>query len=123
MSAPTMTGTTSSSTKPGTALPLSYTLRDLAILRSSDVDLAAVLAVTGAAASTPKTPPSTESDAVDAAVAASYELAREARAAVRLRDRGDADAQGARIDELRAVLEDVHAALGAGTAAGPAAAE
>jgi hypothetical protein len=107
--APT-TGTGTTSTKPG-ALPLSETLRDLALLRASDVDLAPALA----AAAIPAQTPAPGDAAVDASVDASYELAREARAAVRLLDRGEVDRQGARVDALRGVLEEVLAGVGPGT--------
>ncbi|KAH8997660.1 hypothetical protein EDB86DRAFT_2769690, partial [Lactarius hatsudake] len=76
-------------------LALEDTLRDLAILRASGVDLAAVLASTTA----------------DTSVARSYEFARAARAAITISNRGDVEAQVERVNDVREKLEDVAAGL------------
>ncbi|KII92239.1 hypothetical protein PLICRDRAFT_465922 [Plicaturopsis crispa FD-325 SS-3] len=74
--------------------PLGDTLRDLALLRASDIDLSSLVPA--------KTTPPT-----DASVERSYEFVKEARAAIRIMDRGDVDAQGARVESVREKLEDV----------------
>ena len=102
-------------------LALEDTLRDLAILRASDVDLAAVLASTTTATASVSTPlPTTAatSDAVEEAAAAmevsvsrSYEFARAARVAIKIKNRGDVEAQVERVNNVRGKLEDVAAGL------------
>ncbi|KAL6308176.1 hypothetical protein BKA93DRAFT_726249 [Sparassis latifolia] len=78
-------------------LPLSDTLRDLALLRASDLDLSTVL------------PPSamTTSGSVNDAVKRSYEFAQEARMVLRLLNRGKVEKQGSRVEDVRSKLEDV----------------
>lgn len=82
-------------------LPLSSTLHDLALLRASDLDFAALL------------PPSTSSSAensdpvVEQSVQRSLEFSREARAALKLLHTDAVDKQGARVDGVREKLEDV----------------
>ena len=105
------------------APPLAHedTLRDLAILRASDVDLAAVLASTATASVTASTSlPTTAatSDAVEEAAAAmevsvsrSYEFARAARVAIKIKNRGDVEAQVERVNGVRGKLEDIAAGL------------
>ncbi|KAF8259421.1 hypothetical protein EI94DRAFT_1813359 [Lactarius quietus] len=97
-------------------LALEDTLRDLAILRASSVDLAAVLAsseYTGsslpAAASVSDT--TEEAVAMDTSVLRSYEFSRAARAAIRIRNRGDVEGQVGRVNDVRDKLEDVAAGL------------
>lgn len=83
------------------------TLRDLALLRSSDIDLSSLIPV----------PPKDKTKAdeghseVEGAVEGSYTFVREARAAMRLHNRGDAEAQGKRVEEIRIALEEVHSGL------------
>ena len=85
--------------------PLAFedTLRDLAILRASNVDLAAVLA------SNTTLPTTSSADATeeDVSVSRSYEFARAARAAIKIRNRGDVEAQVERVNDVRDKLEDV----------------
>ena len=88
-----------SATKP---LPLSETLRDLALLRASDVDLAACLPLDG-----PTSPADGAGYPIDQSVARSYEFVKEARAAIKLLNRGEVDTQGGRVEDLRSRLEDV----------------
>ncbi|EIN11951.1 hypothetical protein PUNSTDRAFT_83821 [Punctularia strigosozonata HHB-11173 SS5] len=78
-------------------LPITDTLRDLAVLRASDIDLSSLL------------PPRPESNgtAVDKSVLESYQFVKEARAALRILNRGDVEAQGAKVEDLRGKLEDI----------------
>ena len=102
--------------KDASPLALEDTLRDLAILRASSVDLAAVLATS---AHTVAPLPTTlaacnmteEAAAMDASVLRSYEFAHAARAAIKIRNRGDVEAQVERVNEVRDKLEDVAAGL------------
>jgi hypothetical protein len=96
--------TTSLSTK--APLPLSETLRDLALLRASNVDLSSVLARSARHTKTKST--TTPEDAVvEASLARSYEFTKESRAAVRLLHRGSVDDQGGQVENARAKLEDL----------------
>ena len=90
-----------SKTKP---LSLSETLRDLALLRAADVNLASVLSPDE---SSPPTTALTTSQTVDASVQESFEFAREARAVVRMLHRGDVDKEGRKIDEMRGLMQEV----------------
>lgn len=98
-------------------LALEDTLRDLAILRASSVDLAAVLASTTAAPVSTTPLPTTAADtteeaaAMEVSVLRSYEFARVARAAIKIRNRGDVEAQVERVNDVRGKLEDVAAGL------------
>lgn len=91
-----------SSTKPN-PLPLGDVLRDLAVLRASDVDL-----------SDGSTFPDAESadgadraDGTQQSVQQSYQFVKEARDALKVHQRGDLDKQGDRLDTLRGKLEEV----------------
>ena len=86
---------------PTNPLSLEDTLRDLAILRTSDVDLAAILA------STMPAPSAASPTAVDTSVARSYEFVQAARGAIKIKNRGDVEAQGGRVNDVRGKLEDV----------------
>jgi hypothetical protein len=79
-------------------LPLSVTLRDLAVLRASEVDLSKVLA--------PQ-----EASPDDEQLERSLEFSREARKALKLANNGSIERQGTRIDEIRALGEQVLEAL------------
>lgn len=79
-------------------LSLNDTLRDLALLRACDVDLNSVL---------PQGTTATEPTEADKSVDRTYEFAREARAALKLMNRGEVDKQGARVEDVRSTLEDV----------------
>lgn len=87
-------------------LPLEDTLRDLALIRAFEVDLASVLTSSNPAQSTPSTASST-SGAVDESVTRSYEFAKAAREAMRIQNRGAVDKQGERVEEVRAKLAEV----------------
>jgi hypothetical protein len=75
-------------------LPLSVTLRDLALLRASDADLSSVLE------------PSKDNSHEDS-LQRSLEFAKEARTVMKLANNGSIDTQGARIDEIRTQCEDI----------------
>ncbi|KAF7966679.1 hypothetical protein HWV62_37512 [Athelia sp. TMB] len=89
----------SSKTKP---LPLSETLRDLALLRASDVDLTALLPKSSSPA-----PSATQDNDIESSVGASYDFASEARQAIRILNRGDIDTQGGKVEQVRSGLEDL----------------
>ena len=76
-------------------LPLPDVLRDLAILRASDTDLGSLV-------------PGGERHAeADEVVESSYEFVREARAALGMHGRGEADTQGERVESVRSRLEEL----------------
>lgn len=91
-------------TKP---LALPDTLRDLALLRAYDIDLAGLVPKD-------KTNPDLNLDsaqnittdpAVETSLKASYEFVQTARAAIRIHVRGDVGVHGAKVDEARDKLE------------------
>jgi len=93
---------------PKAPLSLEDMLHDLAVIRSSDVDLAEILASAMPAAPSPVSPTGTGTAAdVDASVARSHEFAQAARAAIRTKNRGEVEAQGERVNEVRGQLEEV----------------
>ena len=95
------TQTTMSSNAKPNPLPFNDTLRDLALLRASDVDFSSIL---------PYRAEEDRSDAdkkVDATLQRSYEFVKESRAAIKVLNRGDVDTQGSRVEDLRSRLEDV----------------
>ncbi|KAI0325105.1 hypothetical protein GY45DRAFT_1261478 [Cubamyces sp. BRFM 1775] len=92
-------------------LPLSSTLHDLALLRASDLDFAALLPPSTSTAS-PAASPETEGGRADEAdveksVQRSLDFSREARAALKLLHADAVEKEGARVDGLREKLEDV----------------
>jgi hypothetical protein len=97
----------SNSNKPN-PLPLSETLRDLALLRAADLDLSTLLPSESTSAAVAESTPAEES------TARSYEFVKEGRVTVRLLDRGEVDKQGARVDDIRSELEGVLKALDEG---------
>lgn len=78
----------------GASLPLSVTLRDLAILRATDVDLSSVL---------DKQDPSP----MDSSVERSIEFAREARTILKSSNKDSLEKQGDRIEETRALGTEI----------------
>lgn len=107
--------TSKAKTKAVTNPPLSLedTLHDMAVIRSSDIDLAAILA-SAIPAPSPVSPMGTATWTaapaaadVDASVARSHEFAQAARAAIKIKNRGDVEAQGERVNEVRGQLEEV----------------
>lgn len=102
----------SSKAKAATNPPLGLddTLHDLAVIRSSDIDLATILASAIPAPS--HTAPTVTSTAaplvnVDTSVARSHEFVQAARAAIRIKNRGEVEAQGERVNDVRGQLEEV----------------
>ena len=96
-----------SSSSDTTPLPLTDTLRDLALLRASDIDLASILRSSASAdSSTRAIKPTPRDDEKEALVERSYEFVREARAALRIVNRDEVNAQGKRIDDVRSALEE-----------------
>ncbi|KAI0292704.1 hypothetical protein B0F90DRAFT_1619088, partial [Multifurca ochricompacta] len=87
------------------------TLRDLAILRTSGTDLAAILASTTTMPepeSTASSPVTVDVDVdVYTSVTRSYEFVQAARAAIKIKNRGEVEAQGERVNDVRSKLEEV----------------
>jgi hypothetical protein len=102
----------SSKAKAATNPPLGLedTLHDLAVIRSSDTDLAAILALAIPAPSH-VAPTATATAAplanVDTSVARSHEFVQAARAAIKIKNRGEVEAQGERVNDVRGQLEEV----------------
>jgi predicted phage gp36 major capsid-like protein len=88
----------SSKTSKVPTLAMSDILRDLALLRANDVDLDQLH----------ETAPK---DELDESVEEARELSKEARAALKIQSRELVENEGKRIDELRALLEDVVSGL------------
>nr|GAT57680.1 ABC transporter protein [Mycena chlorophos] len=80
------------STKDAKPLPLSLTLRDLALLRVADTNLGALIP------SSAQQPTTDATSGPDATVERSYEFVRETKAAMRLHNGGDIEAAGVRVD-------------------------
>ena len=97
-----------STKKKSSPLPLSDTLRDLALLRASDCDLTSALISHTAIQNTSSTH---SDDDVELSVERSYEFVKETRAAIRQLHRGEVDQQGSRLEDVRSRLEDVSAGL------------
>jgi transposase len=79
-------------------LSLEDTLHDLAVIRASNIDLAAIL---------DSTVPAPAAAAADTTVDRSHEFAQAARTAIKIRNRGDVEAQGERVNDVRGQLEEV----------------
>jgi chaperonin cofactor prefoldin len=84
-------------------LPLNETLRDLAVLRATDADLAEIL---------PNLLVEGDKSEVLQSVEKSYELVKEARDALRMYNQGKVEKQGERLEEVRERLEQVLEGLG-----------
>lgn len=83
----------------GYPLPLEDTLRDLALLRASELDLS-VLVQEGTSNEAPGD------------VERSYAFAREARAVIRMDNRCEVEKQGERLEGVRSTVEDALGGLG-----------
>ncbi|KAG2140450.1 hypothetical protein BD769DRAFT_151040 [Suillus cothurnatus] len=83
----------------GTPLPLHDTLRDLALLRASSVDLSGLIAD-----DTPSSQPPKE---IEESTIQSYAFVREVRTALRMHNSGEAQKQAARIEKVQVELVDV----------------
>jgi hypothetical protein len=93
--------------KDGKPFVLSDTLRDLALLRASDLDLATLVPTTVTKNSTQ----AQEDETVEESLKNSYHYVRSARNIVKTNDRGDVDAQGQRIEHVREELSNVDEGL------------
>lgn len=93
------------------------TLQDLALLRASDLDLGTLVPtnpIATKAGGTLQTQVQKEDDelqAVEESLKNSYEYVRSARNVVRIKDRGDVDVQGQRIERAREELANVEEGL------------
>ncbi|KAF8588690.1 hypothetical protein K439DRAFT_581777 [Ramaria rubella] len=92
---------TSTPAKDKQLLPLADILRDLALLRASDLDLTRIPSE-GEGAEKPE----------DQSVQRSYEFVKEARAALRIQSRSELDSVGEKLDHVRESLEKVLKGLG-----------
>ncbi len=92
-----------SKTKDQKPFALTNTLRDLALLRASDLDFAALVPTTLA----DETQQTEESRAIEESLKNSYEYVRTTRAVLKANGRGDVDLQGQRIEGIRENLSDV----------------
>ncbi|KAG2746398.1 hypothetical protein P692DRAFT_20835979 [Suillus brevipes Sb2] len=93
-------------TSKGTPLPLHDTLRDLALLRASSVDLSGLIADDATSSQAPR-----EVEVVEESTIQSYAFVKEARNALRMHDSGEAQKQAARIEKLQVELVDVLGSL------------
>ena len=91
-----------SSNKPN-PLPLGDVLRDLAVLRASDVDLSDGTSFPDAESSDS----ANEADGTRKSVQQSYQFGREAREALKVHQRGDIDKEGDKLDALHSQLEEL----------------
>ncbi|KAI0344785.1 hypothetical protein BDW22DRAFT_1326331 [Trametopsis cervina] len=89
-------------------LPLSETLRDLALLRSCDIDLSALVPQQTSSLTTR----TEEGRAVEVVVTQSYEFVQNARTALKMLNQNKAEKQGARVEDIRSALDDVSRGLG-----------
>jgi len=92
----------STSAKDKQPLPLSDLLRDLALIRASDTELSEILKATSSASEN-----TNNSTSGDDAVQQSYEFVKQARAALKIQNRGDLDRVGNKLDHGREGLEEV----------------
>jgi hypothetical protein len=90
------------SRKSANPLPLSDILRDLAVLRASDIDLSKAV---------PVQKPESGSGEYAESLARSYEFVQQARQTIRMMNKGDVDKQGSRIDDARHQLEEIEKGL------------
>ena len=83
-------------------LPLEDTLRDLALLRACDIDLASLVPNT----QSQRSAGDGASAEVEASVDRSYDFVKQARAALKILNREDVERQGNKVEEVRITLED-----------------
>ncbi|KAG1785562.1 uncharacterized protein HD556DRAFT_1421866 [Suillus plorans] len=86
----------------GIPLPLHDTLRDLALLRASSVDLSGLIAD-----DTMSSQASKEAEGVEESTIQSYAFVREVRTALRMHNSGEAQKQATRIEKVQVELVDV----------------
>ncbi|KAF7375987.1 hypothetical protein MSAN_00013300 [Mycena sanguinolenta] len=85
-------------------LPLSATLRDLALLRVSSLDVASLVPAQPTQSSKPDA-------ATAAAVELSYEFVQQARAAIRLYNREEVERTGEGVEAVRTKVEELSEGL------------
>ena len=88
-------------------LSLEDTLHDMAVIRSSDIDLTAILASAPSPISLTGTATAPAIADVEESVARSHDFAQAARAVIKIKNRGDVEVQGERVNEVRGQLEEV----------------
>jgi hypothetical protein len=86
---------------------MSNTLHDLALLRVSDFDLSTPLS----SRALPAESRSSDQPEVDASVELSYAFTEEARKALKVLNTAAVDAQGSKVDQSRAELEEALQAM------------
>ncbi|KAG1844167.1 hypothetical protein DFJ58DRAFT_30188 [Suillus subalutaceus] len=86
----------------GTPLPLHDTLRDLALLRASSIDLSGLIADDPTSSQAPR-----EVEGVEESAIQSYVFVREVRTALRMHNSGEAQKQATRIENVQVELVDV----------------
>ncbi|KAJ8494555.1 hypothetical protein ONZ45_g13205 [Pleurotus djamor] len=87
------------------AFPISDTLRDLALLRASDVDLSTLVTPQSSASAGPV------DEATKKAVDLSYTYVAETRKTVAINNKGNVDVLGEEIEGLRGKLDEVSEGL------------
>ncbi|KAJ7209549.1 hypothetical protein GGX14DRAFT_364247 [Mycena pura] len=93
-----------SNSKDAKPLSLSATLRDLALLRVSGLDIGSLVPPLAT-----QTPLST--DTPDSTVEQSYEFVQQARAAIRIYNRGEVENAGSGVENLRTKVEELSSGL------------
>jgi len=93
-------------------LPLSDTLRDLAVLRVSGIDLGRLSHKQGDLDAPQPEAQSSIGIEKEQVVQKSYEFAREARAAIQILNRGEVDKQGEKVDAVIDALKETFEGLG-----------
>ncbi len=83
-------------------LPLTETLRDLALLLACDIDFSSFLP-----ASKDSTDVAANTTDADKAVQRAFEFVKVARSALKILNREEVEKQGARVEHVRGMLEDV----------------
>lgn len=87
-------------------LPLGDTLRDLALLRATDLDLASLLSSEVATPRDDSSNDAADEQGINSSVERSYEFVSEARKAIKVLNRGEVDKQGVKVEDVRSKLED-----------------
>lgn len=96
-----------SKTKDSKSFSLEKSLRDLALLRASEVDTTSLLP----AAEAPNDAISRSQSSVEVTVDMSFEFVREGRLAMKVYNRDEVGSQGSRVEEVRSKLEDLLSGL------------
>lgn len=91
------------STNKPNPLPLGDVLRDLAVLRASDIDLADGTTFSDSVSADS----ANEANGTQQSVQQSYQFVKGAREALKVHQRGDADKQGEKLGILRGKLEEL----------------